>query len=401
MAFISFLRNFANSMNKNDSIIGFDAKRIVRNGTGLGSYGRTLVNSLALAMPDTSLLLYAPDEGNVDLRKQVSTLPNLRFVYPNGKVYHLPVISRLMRDWWRTKGVVDDLKRDGVRLFHGLSGELPKGLRKNGIQGMMTVHDLIFLRHPEFYNPIDVFLYKRKFYASLAEADRIMAISECTKRDILAYSNYPQDRISVIYQSCGTRFKTVACQQKKDEVRNHYLLPDHYILSVGTIEERKNALLVVKALTCDALRNENLVLVGRQTDYARRVVIPFIHKMNLEKRVHILQGVPNDDLPAIYQMATCFVYPSRYEGFGIPVIEAVQSGLPVVAATGSCLEEAGGPDGIYVDPDDHEALAAAVIKAVEEAVPRVERSMEYIRRFEQAETSKCVIEEYNRLLVGR
>ena len=381
-------------MSKKLKMIGFDAKRIVRNGTGLGSYGRTLVNALAVAVPDTQLLLYAPDEGDSRLRSQVEPRPNVRFVHPSGVLGHVPLLSRLWRDHWRTKGMVKDLQRDGVALYHGLSGELPVGLSKTGIHGVVTIHDLIFLRHPEYYKPVDVFIYKRKFHASLREADRVVAISECTKRDILAFSDYPADRISVVYQSCGTRFRVKTDGRQREDVRARYGLPARYVLSVGTIEERKNVLLAVKALTCDALRDAHLVIVGRPTAYTRRTVMPFVEQMQLGGRVHVLSGVPNDDLPAIYQMAECFVYPSRYEGFGIPVIEAIQGGLPVVAATGSCLEEAGGPDCLYVAPDDHEALAAAIVRATKEAAPRVERSLQYVSRFENADTAQRMLDVY-------
>ena len=147
----------------NKKTIGYDAKRIVRNGTGLGSYGRTLVNDLASLMPDTTLRLYAPDAGRDDLRCQVQPRENVRFCYPS----HLR--CRLQRDWWRMKGVVKDLRRDGVELYHGLSGELPEGLSAAGIPGVVTVHDLIFLRHPEFYPALDAFFYKLKFRKMLRE----------------------------------------------------------------------------------------------------------------------------------------------------------------------------------------------------------------------------------------
>jgi len=116
----------------NKKIIGYDAKRIVRNGTGLGSYGRTLINDLAPLMPDTNLRLYAPDAGRDDLRNQVELRDNVQFCYPD----HLRF--RLQRDWWRVKGVVKDLKADGVELYHGLSGELPSGLAAAGIPGVVS-----------------------------------------------------------------------------------------------------------------------------------------------------------------------------------------------------------------------------------------------------------------------
>ena len=122
-------------------IVGIDAKRIVRNGTGMGSYGRTLVNDLIrMGDSDMQLRLYAPDEGRDDLRGQIIGDGNVQFCYPNGHP------SALRKAWWRSRGVLSDLQRDGVEVYHGLSGELPVGLRKKGIRSVVTIHDLIFMR---------------------------------------------------------------------------------------------------------------------------------------------------------------------------------------------------------------------------------------------------------------
>jgi glycosyltransferase involved in cell wall biosynthesis len=126
-----------------------------------------------------------------------------------------------------------------------------------------------------------------------------------------------------------------------------------------------------------------------------------VHTHKLEQRVIILHGIPDEDLPAIYQQADVFVYPSRYEGFGIPIIEAIQSGLPVVACTGSCLEEAGGPDCLYVDPDDVTEMAAAILKSSEEKKWRVMKSREYIRRFENKDLASLVIREYEKTVSNK
>ena len=338
-------------------IIGFDAKRIVRNGTGLGSYGRTLVNDLAVAgAKELNLRLYAPDRGRDELRNQIAERPNVTFCYPqhhaavaNSKLYTLN--SKL---YWRSRGIVGDLQRDGVQLYHGLSGELPVGLRKAGIRSVVTIHDLIFMRHPEYYHWIDTKIYTWKFRQTIREADHIIAISECTKRDIMELGGVSKDKITVIYQSFAPRFS------KSEELRNAaansklYTLNSKlkYILSVGTIEERKNTLLAVKAL--HHLPEElSLVLVGRPTKYDE-TIRQYAAKHGLTNRVKLLHGVSDEELPALYAGAEAFVYPSRYEGFGIPIIEAIAMGLPVVACTGSCLEEAGGPDSLYVAPDDAE-----------------------------------------------
>jgi len=378
---------------KQQLTLGYDAKRIVRNATGLGSYARTLVNDLVVAGgDDIRLRLYAPDEGRDDLRSQVITHPNVCFCYPRQTPInrHLP----LYKSYWRSRGIVTDLQHDGIQLFHGLSGELPSGLRQAGIRSVVTIHDLIFMRHPEYYQWIDTKLYAWKFRKTVREADHIIAISECTKRDIMQLGDVPEEKISVIYQSFSPRFSPGSCLPPSGENER-----GPYILSVGTIEERKNALLAVKAL--HYLPHElSLMLVGRATDYAQQVRRYADHH-GLGRRVIMRHDVSNDELPQLYAGAEAFVYPSRYEGFGIPIIEAISMGLPVVAATGSCLEEAGGPHSIYVSPDDPEALAAGIRQVLHGAEGREQRislSRDYIRRFEGQDVARQVIDIYQKVL---
>lgn len=380
-------------MNEDKNIIvGFDAKRVVRNRTGLGAYGRNLVNDLAALYPHMQLLLYAPDEGREDLARQVKSAQNLCMVYPKGAK------NALQKAAWRSRGVVKDLLRDGVNVFHGLSGELPKGVKAAGIDTVVTIHDLIFMRHPEFYHWWDALIYRWKFRQTLKEAHRIIAISECTKRDIVKFGHYPEDRISVIYQSCDTRFREPATPEKLREVSERYALPPRFVLNVGTIEARKNVLLAAKALK-DVPKEVHLVVLGRPTPYINKVKSWVAHN-GLSARVHFLHNVPNEDLPAIYQQAEVFAYPSRYEGFGIPIIEAIQSGLPVVACTGSCLEEAGGPHNLYVAPNDHKGMAKAINAMLKGQAGRdeaISQSMAYVQRFE----NKNVAEQVAHCLFGR
>lgn len=389
LAKLLFFSYICRIMQEKDILIGFDAKRIVRNGTGLGSYARTLVNALS-ENEHLQLNLYAPDEGRDDLRQQIVNREKVKFVYPEGLHF------RFQRDLWRTKGVVKQLKEDGVQLYHGLSGELPAGLKAAGIPGVVTIHDLIFLRHPEYYHWWDVEIYRRKFKSTLKEASRIIAISECTKRDILYYGDFPEDKIDVIYQGCSNRFRKSVSEADKNQVKAKYNLSDNFILNVGSIEARKNVLLAVKALGC-LLDSFRMVIVGKHTKYTDEV-IAYVKKNGLEDRVQILHGIPDDDLPVIYHLAKVFVYPSRYEGFGIPIIEAIQTGLPVVACTGSCLEEAGGPDCLYVSPDDVEGMANAIKQAIAEKDVRVPRAQEYIKRFENSNLAAQVIEEYEKTI---
>jgi len=369
-------------------VVGLDAKRIVRNGTGLGSYGRTLVNDLIrLGDGDMSLRLYAPDEGRDELRTQIIGDGNVLFCYPKGRP------SALRKALWRSRGIVKDLLRDGVEVYHGLSGELPTGLRKAGIHGVVTIHDLIFMRHPEYYHYIDTKLYEWKFRQSLREADRIIAISERTRQDIIELGGEAYaDRITVIYQSFSPRFSTHISAERKAVVRERYKLPQRYVLSVGTIERRKNLLLAAEAVEL-LPQDIHLVAVGKQTEYVR--------ELPHGERIHLLSGVSDDDLAAIYSMAEVFVYPSRYEGFGIPIIEAIAAGLPVVACTGSCLEEAGGAHSLYVNPDDVIGMAEAIkmsLRGTRDRQRRIALSREYVRRFEGNDVAGQVAELYHTLL---
>ena len=375
-------------------IIGFDGKRIVRNNTGLGNYCRTLINDMIRCNDkDKKLLIYCPDKGRDALRNQILESPNSSFVYPDkkrGKIY---------KGLWRTKKIVKQLLNDNVDIYHGLSGELPLGLKDSGIKGIVTIHDLIFLRHPEYYHWFDRKIYTWKFHQTLRQADHIIAISECTKRDILEFGDFNSDKISVIYQSCNPRFAEIPSQEDIRNTIEKYKLPKRYLLNVGTIEERKNLMLAVRALT--KLPEEiHLVAVGRQTRYAEKVRKE-AETLDVSHRIHLLSGVSNNELNVIYKNAELFVYPSRYEGFGIPIIEAIFSGLAVVASTGSCLEEAGGPHCLYVNPDDYERMAKAVVQLIddkEDRDRRIKLSLEYVQKFKGSNLAAQVFDIYKELL---
>ncbi|RZK34087.1 MAG: glycosyltransferase family 1 protein [Pedobacter sp.] len=250
------------------------------------------------------------------------------------------------------------------------------------MRSIVTIHDLIFLRKPQYYKFIDRLIYKFKSKYACTNADRIIAISEKTKEDIVELYNINPSKIDVIYQSCDDSFKTLSSTAKKEKIKEKYKLPDKFILNVGTIEARKNLLLVIKSLP--KIDNEfKLVVVGRETAYTA-LVKKEIANLDLKHRVIFLKNVPFTDLPLIYQLADLFVLPSYYEGFGIPIIEALYSNIPVVAATGSCLEEAGGPKSIYVSPDDENSLANAINKVLtdkELQETMKQKGLEYVQKF--------------------
>ena len=325
--------------------IGFDGKRAVQNFTGLGNYSRYIADILCHFCPENEYVLYAPQKRN-NKRLDILTekYPQLHLSYPAASFW------RKFSSLWRIFGITHQLEKENASIFHGLSNELPLNIHKSDIKSVVTIHDLIFLRYPQYYHFIDRKIYTYKFRKACENADKIIAISECTKRDIIQYFHIPTDKIEVVYQGCDPVFEHPIDNKKKEEVCAKYQLPARYILNVGSIEERKNALLIVQALA-QLPQDIHLIIVGRRTTYTKKIE-HFINEHSLTSRVHIMHNIPFGDLPAIYQSAEIFVYPSYFEGFGIPIIEALHSGVPVVAATGSCLEEAGGPDSIYVNPNN-------------------------------------------------
>ena len=231
-------------------------------------------------------------------------------------------------------------------------------------------------------------------------ADRIIAVSECTKRDIIHFFGTPADRIRVIYQGCDDQFRQTATEVQKAAVRARYHLPERYILYVGSIEERKNLILLARALPLLADKNIHVIALGRRTAEAERIDA-FVHDQALGERFRMISGVPFAELPAFYQMAEVFVYPSRFEGFGIPMLEALCSGVPAIGCTGSCLEEAGGPSSLYVDPDDSQALASAITRVLSDDALRsrmIADGYSYADRFTQEILTKELVALYAQVM---
>ena len=316
--------------------IGFDAKRYYHNNTGLGNYSRTVVSSLQRLFPEHDCLLY--DE---------------------------KTFSRTFRLGGKAAG-------DGCDIFHGLSNELPMDISRTGaghgamhrMRSVVTIHDTAWRTFPDMYHWADRHIYDFKYGRSCCKADRVVAISESTKRDIMRFYDVPEERIEVICQPVQSYYYDPMEASEADRlIREHFgdalsagtsgVRP--YVLYVGSINSRKNLLTLVKAIGFIPAGNRPLLLVvGNGREY-RRVVEEYIHGHRLEQWVTIATDIHNNRLlQALYRQAAVFAYPSFYEGFGLPVVEAALQRTPVITTTVSSLPEAAGPDACLVDPhDDH------------------------------------------------
>ncbi|MCS6973676.1 MAG: glycosyltransferase family 4 protein [Cyclobacteriaceae bacterium] len=370
-------------------VIGFDAKRLFQNFTGLGNYSRFVVNALQKSFPQHDYVLFTPKIVN---RPDVQPFLNGEYsvVMPTGAWRALPSL-------WRTAGLsfTEEVKR--LNIYHGLSHELPHLLPAR-VKKVLTVHDLIFYRFPEYYNPVDVRIYKWKLKSACKRADRIIAISRQTADDISSFLKVPDHKISVVYQGCHEQFRLRKSDAEIEQVKRKYRLPKQYLLVVGTIEQRKNAMVTVQALArLPQSLQLPLVLIGRKTKYAHTVAEQ-AEKLGVSDLVLQLDQVAFSDLPALYQSAQVFLYPSVFEGFGIPIIEAIWSGVPVITSTGSCFSEAGGPYTLYVSPHDPGAWSDAIEKVLSDEDLRkemVEGSLGHVQRFRPETIARELMRVYS------
>jgi len=373
--------------------IGFDAKRLYGNFTGLGNYSRTLVKNLNEFHPEHDYYLYTPR-----IRQSPQTLPFL-----NESRYKTRMPGTPFKSYWRTCSVKKQLSRDGIQIFHGLSNEIPLNIQKTGIKSVVTIHDLIFRHYPETYKPFDRWMYDLKFRYACEHADRIIAISESTKRNIIQFYGTDPDKIEVVYQACDPIYYQLSDPEEVKRIVQQYNLPADYLLSVGSVEPRKNLKRVIESY--DHLKKDlqiPMVVIGKGGKYKQEVK-EMISKAGLENLVIWINGLSdNHDLHALYQSARALIYPSYSEGFGLPVAEALLSKTPVITSGRSSMTEAGGPGSLYVDPDSSEQIAFAIEKILTDSTlcsTVIETGYRYAHEtFGAEKVTREVMECYGRVL---
>jgi glycosyltransferase involved in cell wall biosynthesis len=369
--------------------IGFDAKRAFFNRSGLGNYSRDTISILSDYYPMNEYILYSP-------KPQKSTYfhkaTNLCITGPETST------ERFFSSHWRSYGLSKQLKRNGIQLYHGLSNEIPKGIESVNVPSVVTIHDIIFMRFPHFYSYFDRIIYENKFRYSSLHANKIIAISEQTKNDLIEFFKTPENKIDVVYQGCNPIFWETVSQNKKEETLMKYLIPEQFILYVGTVEERKNILNVLKAMHKEKI-DFPIVIVGKTTPYYSKVKA-FVDN-NEMKNVHFLHNVPTDDLPALYQLSKLFVYPSLFEGFGIPILEALTSKTPVITSKGGCFAEAGGKSTIYLNPESVDELAEAIKAVINSSRMRDNMVIDgfvHAQQFKQDRIARNIMDVYEKII---
>jgi glycosyltransferase involved in cell wall biosynthesis len=343
--------------------IGFDGKRAFQNSTGLGNYSRSLVAALNQYYPENRYILFAPKQTSLF---DMAAFQNTGVITPGSFLY------KKLGALWRRRGMLKDIQLSGVELFHGLSNELPKGISRSGTRSVVTVHDLIFERFPETYHLDERYVHRWKIQQACAEADAVIAASKQTKEDLIDFYRIPAEKIAVCYQTCNPIFQQACSEEEKKRIKEKYGLPGEYFLFVSSVTARKNLVAVVKAMALlkDKM-NIPLVVIGnggKEKENVKKLAADNTIANRLvwlnEKPVSKEPGfTTSKDFPGIYQQALALVYPSVFEGFGIPLLEAFHSGLPVISSNTSSLPEVGGDAALYFSPLDIETLATHLLQA--------------------------------------
>jgi glycosyltransferase involved in cell wall biosynthesis len=367
--------------------IGFDAKRAFYNRSGLGNYSRSTVELLSKYYSSHNYFLFTPSSEN-SIPFHISE--NMQVVEPKR------FLSKRFKSYWRTFRISKKIEEFKLDIYHGLSNELPyKAHQKTNAKLIVTIHDLIYLRYPELYSSVDKNIYFQKAKFACEIADTVIAISEQTKSDIVNFIGIDENKIEVVYQGCHKSFKNEVETNDKIETARKYNLPENYILNVGTVEKRKNSLSILKAIH-KAEIDTVLIIVGGKTDYQDEIE-QYALSNGIENKLIILNTVPVKDLPAIYQQADIFVYPSIFEGFGIPIIEALYSKVPVITTKGGVFSETGGFSTKYVEAENIEKLAESISLVLEDSEIRskmITEGTDYVQKFNDEKIASNLMKVY-------
>jgi glycosyltransferase involved in cell wall biosynthesis len=330
--------------------IGIDGSPILKEKTGVGNYVYNLIKWL----------------GNIDSVNEYSIFLNsfkgsfnANIKYQNFKIKRFRIPGKiLMLSWGYLKFPPIDLLTGKFDIFHSTNFIIPP--KKEG-KIIITIHDLYFMKYPENTELFGGRYFKRFLPSNINKVDKIIAVSRSTKRDIINILGVNEDKIEVIYEGVDNIFKPINDRVKVLKIKDRYSLPDKFILFVGSIEPRKNILSLIKSFSLIRSKIEHKLVVVGSKGWGYKNIFDAIDSLNLRKSVMFTGYVPEYDLPYIYNASDLFVFPSFYEGFGLPVLEAMACGIPVIASNRSSIPEIIGDSGIVIDPDNIHELKDAML----------------------------------------
>ena len=369
-------------------VFAYDAKRLFSNFTGLGNYSRTLLKNLAETYPQHEYHLFTPRV--IKNEETAFFLEDTRFTV------HTP---KAPNPFWRSFTMSAEVNALKPSLFHGLSHEIPFGLDQS-ILSVVTFHDLIYALYPRQFGLWDRWMYRWKYRSSAQRADAIVAISRSTAEDLRRLYKLPVEKIHIVMQSARELFQADSVPIRKNLAVS---LPEEpYFLYVGSIIPRKGLDRLVAAFArLSGEFRRPVVVVGNGSGAYMASIHEALNRLKLEKYFTFISFLTNEDLCEVYDRCLALVYPSMYEGFGIPVIEALFRSRPVITSNTSSLPEAAGPGAILTDPKDILQLRDAMIDIQETSTRSrlAEAGNAYVRReFSSENTARSMMQLYEQLL---
>jgi len=345
--------------------IGIDYTSAATQGAGIGRYTRELMRALLALPSDHRYSFFYASHNRIDESK----IENLK-----SKIHRLPFHDKwLMRIWQRLRLPIPvELIVGKVDLFHSPDFTLPPTLP--GVPTLLTVHDLSFIRDPESAWPSLRAFLNKAVPRSVKRATHVLADSQATKNDLIELFGTPAEKITVLYSGVEARFAPVRDQAEIDRVCAKYQLPRPFILSVGTLQPRKNYARLIEAFAAITSGAPHHLVITGGKGWLYESIFEQVQRSGLEGRVHFPGFVDDADLPALYSAADVFALVSLYEGFGLPLLEAMACGTPVIGSNVSSLPEVIGDVGVQIDPRSVDDIARALTQMIEQPELR-ERSI--------------------------
>ena len=362
--------------------IGIDARLLERKMTGVGRYLANLVRYIPGCDKKNRYVLFSYRPLSGFPKENMINTPTT-----NAVVVGMP--EKIQSALWLHTILPRFLEKEKIDILFSPNTLLP--LRDTGTKNVITIHDVFQLVNPEFHSWFYRIYVSFFLSRTLKKIDHVLTISEASKRDIVKLLHVPEEKITVTYLAADERFAPRVISSA-DRYMGKYELPPKFILYVGVLEKRKNIDGIIKI--ADDLQNKTdvpIILAGR-IGYGGKTYIPEIRRRSNMRYL----GFPDDaDLPYLYNLAELFLFPSHYEGFGLPPLEAMQSGVPVLASNVSSLPEVIGDAGILLSSEDHEGFAKAILELLDNPKKRaglVQKGLEQAKKFSFKKTARETID---------
>lgn len=367
--------------------IGINALSIRNQYAGIGVYTKNMITSLSQIDRNNRYVLFLNPENYNGFKVEQDNFENVLVHAPFHKYY-----------MWEQLYLPFVLKKKQIDIIHGPRSVLPLLCK---IKSVLTIHDLAFLLFPEVmkFNPFNYWSVFVK--RSALKADHIISVSESTRKDIVRLYNIAEHKITVTHEACNDSFKRIENESALEKISHKYNLPDRFILYVGTIEPRKNLNVLLEAMVILKRNNLNikLIIVGKK-GWLYADFFDTLKRLGLGNNVIFTGYVHDEDLPGIYNLAEVFVYPSKYEGFGLPLLEAMSCGVPVIASNVSSIPEVLGDAGILVVHDDPKDFAHKIYELLTDGEIMAKMSskgFERIKFFSWEKVAKETLKVYERV----